>query len=291
MIRIACCQYQIEELSDWQSYVAKIEKLVASAKNEDAKILLLPEYAGVEIAGNQFKNDHELFTAMQPFIPKYLKLFADLAQEFRIYIQPGTVIEEIVPNEFINRAYFFSPKGLYGYQDKLQLTEEEKSLKILSYGTKQSIFKTPLGMIGIAICYDVEFPEIVRRLTFAGAQIILVPSFTLSLAGYHRVYLSCRARAIENQCYVAVSFVVSANWNGDGDNGFGRAAILSPVDTGFNDDGVVACGRLNEEELVIGDISLKKIAIVRRKGQVLNFIDARRYDLIVNRELEEILFT
>jgi predicted amidohydrolase len=77
-----------------------------------------------------------------------------------------------------------------------------------------------------------------------------------------------------------------------GDNGFGRAAILSPVDIGFNDDdGVVACGRLNEEELVIGDISLKKIARVRRKGQVLNFIDARRYDLIVNEELKEILFT
>lgn len=283
MIRIACCQYQIDQLSDWESYVVKIQKLVTDAKNEDAAILIMPEYAGIEIACKKFNSDAELFTALQPLIPKYIDFYQKLAQANQIYIQAGTIIEKTKSDKFVNRAYMFSPNGSYEYQDKLQLTEYEKSTNLLQHGKQQKIFETSLGNIGIAVCYDSEFPEIIRPLVKQGASIILVPSYTTTLAGLNRVFLSCRARAIENQCYIAISYVINkVDLSGKSDNTDGQAVILGPVDTGFPDDGIIAQGQMNKPMLVTGNLSLDALDWVRKEGQVHNFEDSVHFDQIDN---------
>lgn len=291
MIRIACSQYQIEELPDWESYVFKIEKLVKDAKKDEANILLMPEYSGIEIACKKFNTDGELFQALQPLIPKYIGLYQKLAQTNQIYIQAGTIIEKIKSGQFVNRAYFFSPNGTIGYQDKLQLTQYEKNLNLLNHGNQQKIFETSLGKIGIAICYDSEFPEIIRSLAQHGAAIILVPSYTTTLASYNRVFLSCRARAIENQCYVAISYVINkVDLSGEIDDTYGQAAILGPVDIGFPDDGIIAQGQMNQPMLATGDLSLDALALIRKEGQVLNFEDSVRFTQIHKEEMRFIPF-
>lgn len=275
MINIACCQYEIEILPDWSRYIEKIEKLVVSAKNQGATILLMPEYAGIEIACKKFDTDKELFFALQPLISKYIDFYKTLSKAHQIYIQAGTIIQKTDADKFINRAYLFSPSGSYEYQDKLQLTETEKDTNLLTHGNQQKIFETSFGKIGIAVCYDSEFPEIIRRLVQHGASIILVPSYTTTLAGYNRVFLSCRARAIENQCYVAISYVINTVDISDGiDDTYGQAAILSPADIKFPDDGIIAQGIMNKSMLVVGEISLEALDWVRKKGQVLNFKDS-----------------
>jgi len=275
MIRVSCCQYQIEQLPNWESYVLKIKKLVTDAKNEGATILVMPEYAGTEIACKKFNIDDELYSALQPLIPKYIDFYRKLAQINQIYIQAGTIIEKTKLNKFVNRAYMFSPNGSYEYQDKLQLTEYEKSTTLLERGCQQKIFKTSLGSIGIAVCYDSEFPEIIRSLVKQGASIILVPSYTTTLAGLNRVFLSCRARAIENQCYIAISYVINkVDLSGGPDNTYGQAAILGPVDTGFPDDGIIAQGKINQSMLVTENLSLAALDLVRKEGQVHNFEDS-----------------
>ncbi|RDI37964.1 2-oxoglutaramate amidase (plasmid) [Aquicella lusitana] len=291
MIRIACSQYQIEELPDWERYVVKIEKLVMDAKKDEANILLMPEYSGIEIACKKFNTDGELFEALQPLIPKYIELYQKLAQTYEIYIQAGTIIEKIKSGQFINRAYIFSPNGAYEYQDKLQLTEYEKSIHLLQHGDKQKIFETSLGKIGIAVCYDSEFPEIIRSLVQHGASIILVPSYTTTLAGYNRVFLSCRARAIENQCHVAISFVINeVNLSGEFDHAYGQAAILGPADIGFPDDGIIVQGQMNQPMLVTGKFSLEALTLVRKEGQVHNFEDSVRFTQINKEEMRFVLF-
>jgi len=274
MIKIACCQYQIEKLENWDHYTHKIETLVDEAKNKAATILLMPEYAGIEIVCKKFATDHELYDVLNPLIPKYLEFYKKLASKYQIYIQAGTIIKKIKPQLFANRAYLFSPNGECDYQDKLQLTGYEKTLKIFQQGAQQKIFETSFGKIGIAICYDSEFPELVRRLVQQGASIILVPSYTSSLAGYHRVSLSCRARAIENQCYVATSYVINkVDLSGPIDHNYGNSGIFSPADTGFPDDGIIAQGIMNKPMLVMGHISLKALDKVRKEGQVHHIVD------------------
>jgi len=287
MIKIACAQYQIEQLANWESYVVKIDKLVAEAKKQDATLLVLPEYAGVEIACNKFDTDKELYNALAALVPTYLDFYQTLAKKYDIYIQAGTIVEKISADKYSNRAYLFSPKGAFGYQDKLQLTQFEHHLKLLQRGNEQKIFMTPFGKIAIAVCYDSEFPEIVRRLVMQGASIILVPSYTTSVAGYNRVFLSCRARAIENQCYMAVSFTVgNVDLSDKAEDTYGQAAIFCPADTGFPEDGIIAQGTMNEPMLVCGDVSLADLDRVRQSGQVLNFHDTEHCLHLENNKLE-----
>lgn len=276
MIKLASTQYQLELLADWEEYVTKITAIVATAKQQDAQLLLFPEYAGVEIACNRFTTEQELFVAVQPLIPQYLDFYQNLAQQYQIHIQPGTIIQEITPRHYANRAYFFTPDGSSGFQDKLQLIEFEKSTHALQPGNKQTLFETSFGKIGIAICYDSEFPEIVRSLVNSGALLILVPSYTNSMAGYHRVFLSCRARAIENQCYVAVSFAVgSAELSGAPEQAMGQSAIVGPADINFPDDGIIAQSKMNEVSMITAELDFKKILTVRKHGAVHNFEDAK----------------
>lgn len=286
MIKIASCQYQMELLPDWQQYQRKIEEIVEQAKTQDVQLLLLPEYAGTEIACKKFKTEVELFDYLQPLIKKYLDFYQILAKQFNMYIQPGTIIEKIAPAHFVNRAYLISPNGVIGYQDKLQLTEFEKTIPVLKQGEQQTLFDTSFGKIGIAICYDSEFPEYTQKLVHAGAMLILVPSYTSSLAGYHRVSLCCRARAIENQCYIAVSYVVNkVDLSGNAENTFGQAAIFGPADNDFPDDGVVALGDMNRKQLITADISFEKIIQVRKNGQVHNFEDTKEMRLSNRRNI------
>lgn len=291
MIRIACCQYEIETLPNWQDYKRKIEELVANAKKENVTILLMPEYAGIEAACNKFDTEDELFSALQSLIPKYIELYRKLAQRHQIYIQAGTIMEKVDSGSYANRAYFFSPNGAYEYQDKIQLTETEKNSNLFHHGDHQKIFETSFGKIGIAICYDSEFPEIIRRFVQHDVSIILVPSYTTTLAGYNRVFLSCRSRAIENQCYLAISYVISkVDISVEIENTYGKAAILGPIDTGFPNDGILAQGTMNKPMLVIGDVALEKLNWIRENGQVLNYKDAFRCISLENNQIESIQF-
>lgn len=280
MITIASCQYQIENLP-WDDYVHKIKTLIWQVKAKNAQILLLPEYAGIEIGGYH-STDAELYLAIQAQLPQYYELFSTLACQHHLYIQPGTIPVAIGP-QYVNRAYFFGPTGKIGYQDKLQLTEYEKQTGLIKHGETQTLFETNFGLCGIAICYDSEFPAIIRRQVFAGAQFILVPSYTSSLAGFHRVFLSCRARALENQCYVAVSFAVGPIALSEPlEQTTGQAAILGPIESNFSADGIIAEGSMNQVAIVTGQISLEKLTYIREQGEVRNYEDTKRCNDIIH---------
>lgn len=274
-MKITSTQYRIEQFANWQNYTTKIERLVASVKEEGSQLLLLPEYAGLEMAFSSNATDLQLFTQLQTVLPKYLEFYQDLAQRYEIYLQPGTIVVETQPQFFHNRAYFFGPKAM-GFQDKLRLVESEKETDLLRPGTAQTIFETKIGTIGIAICYDSEFPEIVRKLVYKGAQLILVPCFTPSRQSFNRVYYSCRARAIENQCYILMACAVGNYQFTDTFYSLtGQANLFSPIDENFTEDGVVSQGAINAIATMTTPISYEKLQHVRDYGQVLNFKDGQ----------------
>jgi predicted amidohydrolase len=129
-------------------------------------------------------------------------------------------------------------------------------------------------MLGITICYDVEFPLFARRLAEAGASIVLAPSCTDSLAGWNRVRLGARARAMENQFYVVQSPTVGdAPWTEAIDINVGSAGVYGPVDRGFPDDGVIAEGTLNAAQWVFAELDMVALEEARADGQVFNFRD------------------
>ena len=146
----------------------------------------------------------------------------------------------------------------------------------ISPGSRLRLFDTAIGRLGITICYDVEFPLLARVLAEAGADLILAPSCTDTLAGYYRVRIGAQARALENQCHVVQAVTVgAAEWSEAVDVNVGAAALYGPVDVGFPDDGIVSMGELNRPGWVHGTARLQRAQRVRRSGQVFNFHDWR----------------
>jgi predicted amidohydrolase len=154
------------------------------------------------------------------------------------------------------------------------MTRFENEQWLIQSGKELKCFETEYGRIAINICYDSEFPMLARKQVEAGANLILVPSCTDTLAGYHRVKIGCQARALENQCYVVQSPIVGiAPWSEAVDVSIGAAAIYTPVDRGFPDNGILAIGELNAVQWVIAEISLSDCETVREQGQVFNYKD------------------
>jgi predicted amidohydrolase len=138
-------------------------------------------------------------------------------------------------------------------------------------GQGLTTFDTDLGRIGVVICYDSEFPLLSRALVEQGAEILLAPSCTDSLAGFTRVRVGSMARALENQCVVVHAPTVGlCDFCPAVDENIGAASIYGPPDRGFPPTGILAEGGMNSPGWTIADVSLEAIREVRRDGGVLN---------------------
>ncbi len=156
-------------------------------------------------------------------------------------------------------------------QDKHVMTRFEAEQWGVSPGALPRVFATPWGRIGIAICFDAEFPTLVRAQVEAGAWLILVPSCTDTMHGFNRVRIAAAARAMENQCFVAVIPTVGdAPWSAALDANRGYAAVFGPADRGFPEDGVLARGTLDQGEWLFADLDPRRLAAVRETGAVRN---------------------
>jgi predicted amidohydrolase len=274
--KITSLQYEFDKFSDWKGFEKKINALLEACAHQKSQLVLFPEYFFLELASlfpfPTYSSLQQL-EKLQDFFPDILSLFQSLSKKLHLYICAGTFPEK-VKDSYKNRSYFFSPHGKIEFQDKLQLTSYEKEAEVLTSGKEIKVFNTSLGVVGIAICYDVEFPLLVRKQVEAGANLILVPSCTDCKEGFNRVHLSSRARAIENQCYVAHSALLGyASWCEAVDVNVGKSAIYTPCDLGFPPDGILAQGTWNERENIHGEIDFKLIENVRKAGQVRNHHD------------------
>lgn len=277
-VKLAAAQYDVSFLPDWQAYRYKLIYWVETAAAAGAKILLFPEYASMELASLFGEDVYSSLTkqllALQTVHDDYIRLFQDLAQEHKCYIQAGSFPVAVETGVYRNRAYLFYPDSITDYQDKLIMTRFENEQWLIGAGNGLKIFSTDYGKIAINVCYDSEFPMLARKQAEMGANLILVPSCTDTLAGYHRVKIGCQARALENQCYVAQACLVgNAPWSEAVDVNVGAAAIYTPVDRGFPDNGILAAGELNKVQWVYGELSLSDCARVREQGQVFNYRD------------------
>ena len=280
-MRIAAWQYPIEQLASWDAWRDKLAAGIAEAAARGAELCVVPEYASMELTSLlplEIQGDLAAqLGALQPLLPGYVAAYAELARQHRIAIVAGS-FPEARGGGFRNRLRVHGPDGGAVEVEKLQMTRFERERWGVDAGEGQAVIELPARLggarIGVAICYDAEFPLVVRRLTAAGAQVIAVPSCTDGLAGYHRVRIACAARALESQCYVVQAPTVGlAPWSIAVDENVGAAGVFAPADRGFPDDGVVALGALNEPGWLVADVDLAALDRVRACGQVLGHRD------------------
>lgn len=274
-MKLAAAAYPLDAVPTWDVYRAKQARWVAEAADAGADLLVFPEYGRMELAalsGADIAADlQSSLRAVDDWTGRANDLMADLAARHGVHILAASGPVFGTGRRPVNRASLFGPHGLIGHQDKQVMTRFERETWDVVPGAPLRVFDTDLGKIGILICYDAEFPLLARALVERGATILLVPSCTDSLAGYTRVRIGARARALENQCVVVHSPTVQpAPWSPAVDENIGAAAVYGPSDLGFPATGVLAEGALNRAGWCMAQIDPAHIETVRAQGQVLN---------------------
>ncbi len=255
-------------------FSARLEARVAEAAGL-ADLLLMPEYACMELAPAlaQAPSAAGELAGMLDAAEAVLAAMRAAARAHAVWLVPGSLPMR-VGGRVVNRAAVIRPDGSLAFQDKWHMTRFETEAWGVSRGAPPSVFATPWGLVGISICYDAEFPKHVRAQVEAGAWLVLVPTCTDTAHGFSRVAISARARAVENQCFLAVAPTVgAAPWSETLDANTGRAAIYGPADRGFAEDGVVVEGEMDRPGWIFAEVDVARIVAVREAGQVRNHLD------------------
>lgn len=275
--RIAAAQYPIDQPADLVAWKSKIRHWVAEGAATGAKLLVFPEYAAIEQAAcfgpSVYGDLAATLDAVASEAGARVALHAELAREHGVHILVGSGPVRKSNGGFVNAAQLVTPDGGIGEQEKIIMTPFERDWGI-SPGAPLRLFETAIGRIAVAICYDSEFPLLSRAFAEAGADVLLVPSCTERISGYHRVRTGAMARALENT-FVAVQSptVGEALWSPAVDHNRGAAGIFVPSEHGVSDDGVLAEGVLDAAQWVTADVDLARLRHLRLTGEMRNYAD------------------
>ncbi|QZA78810.1 carbon-nitrogen hydrolase family protein [Deefgea tanakiae] len=208
--------------------LAVARHLIAEAAQAGAQLIVLPEYFA--IMGQQ---DTDKLAVQEVFGVGPLQDFlAQAAREFGIWLVGGTIpLRSELPDRVMNSSLVFNPHGecvarydkihLFGFDNGVERFCESDTI---APGTQVVTFDTPFGRVGLAVCYDLRFPELFRSV--GEVDIWLLPAAFTATTGRAHWEVLLRARAIENQC-----FVIAPNQGGvhpTGRETFGHSIIIDP---------------------------------------------------------------
>ncbi len=279
VIRIGVVQWQMRPASTIANIIDQVEYFVDTVSDYESDFILFPEFFSAPLMSkfNQL-GQAEAMRKLAEATPEILKKLQEFAVSYNVNIVAGSlpVVED---GQLYNVAHLCRRDGTQAHVKKVHITPSEQEAYGMCGGSSIHSLDTDCGKIGILICYDVEFPELSRLLCEEGADILFVPFMTDLQTGFNRVRHCAQARAIENECYVAIAGSVGNLPRVDNmDIQYARSAVFSPSDFAFPPDGVVAEATPNTEMALLADIDLSLLKRLREHGSVRNRKD-RRDDL------------
>lgn len=277
-IRVCAAQFQMRRISSWEEFAHQVDFFVETAEQYHCHFLLFPELFTVQLFSTlpDDLTTRQSIAALADMTDRYRELFSAAAKRVGLHIIAGSHPVR-VDGGIRNVAHLFTPSGAVYTQEKLHVTPNERADYGIEPGAGLSVFDTGYARIGIQICYDVEFPEVSRLLTLAGAEVLFVPFSTDEKRAYLRVRTCGQARAVENVVYVVQSGNVGnlpqvANFLIN----YGQAGVYTPSDFPFPPDAVAAAADTNTETVVITDLDLSALEQAREAGTVRPLRDRRR---------------
>lgn len=275
-LHVAAAQYPLDPLPTMAAWRKKIDRWVDDGARTGARLLVFPEYGAMELAATA---GPEAAADLQSSLAAVADRLTEMDDAFRAAARRTDtfIVAPSGPRRheggFVNSSRIITPGGAVGTQDKLVMTPFERAWGI-SAGNVLRIFRTELGAIAIAICYDSEFPLLVRAQVDAGADLLVVPSCTEWPSGYHRVRNGAAARALENQFPVVTSPTVGlAPWSPAVDRNSGAAGIFVPPDRSLSMTGVVREGAMDAPGWIDGTIDFDALLALRNGGEMRNRSD------------------
>jgi predicted amidohydrolase len=276
-------QYFIRPIRTFSEFRDQVVGLVETAADYRSGLIVFPEYFTLQLLtlGDVKLPLRDQMRHLAAQEDALVSLMLSLASEHDCFIVAGTIPHLEKTGAVRNVCHVVGPGGRQGVQAKLHMTRFEREWQV-SAGAGLNVFETRFGRMAVAICYDVEFPELARAAARSGAHILVVPSCTDDRQGFLRVRYCAQARAIENHMYVVHSSTVGSlpmvpavSLN------YGQAAIYTPSDFAFARDGILAEGIPNQETMVIAELNLETIVEERTSGTVLPLLDSTPTDGLV----------
>jgi nitrilase len=237
------------------SNLIEVERLIRDAAEAGATLVVLPE--NFAYMGKQDRD--QLKIAEAPGDGPLQSFLSGIASRLGIWLVGGTIpLHCAVPDRVRSAALVFNDKGQQvARYDKMHLfdvslpgtDERYQESATLDPGDSLTVVDTPLGRLGVAVCYDLRFPELFRRMQDEGVELLAIPSAFTALTGKAHWEVLVRARAIENLAYVIAAAQGGYHLNGRETHGHsmivdpwgailaqvprGTGCICYPIDRGF----------------------------------------------------------
>jgi predicted amidohydrolase/GNAT superfamily N-acetyltransferase len=277
VVRIGIVQWQMRAVKSLEEMLQQVEFYVDTVSSYKADLVMFPEFFNAPLmALTNEDTPSESIRSLAEYTEEIREGMMQMALSYNINIIAGSM-PEYSNNKLHNVAYLCRRDGTYDKQYKLHVTPDESHYWGMRGGNKLKIFDTDLGKIGILICYDVEFPELARMQSEMDMKILFVPYWTDTKNAYLRVRRCAQARAIENECYVAITGSVGNLPKVENmDIQYSQSAVFSPSDFAFPHDAVVAEATPNTEMTLIADLDLDLLKDLQTGGSVRNLRDRRK---------------
>jgi deaminated glutathione amidase len=260
-LRIACVQ--LTSRDDKAENLERAERLVAEAAATGADLVLLPE------KWNFIGEAEQLHEAAEPLEGgESVEAMAAWARRHGITLVGGSITERREGHaKLSNTCAVFDPEGrLTVVYRKIHLFDVEvgghvyRESEAEEPGNEPVVVEAEGWKVGLAVCYDVRFPELFRILAIEGAQLLTLPAHFTLYTGKDHWHVLLRARAIENQCYVAAAAQVGETRPGR--PSYGRSLIADPW-------GIVLAEAPDEECVIAAELNLARLEVIRERLPLL----------------------
>jgi predicted amidohydrolase/GNAT superfamily N-acetyltransferase len=279
VVRLGLIQWQMRLYASLTELMQQAEYFVDAVSAYRSDFALFPEFFNAPLmAENNHLTESEAIRELAKHTPEIVQKFTEFAISYNINIITGSM-PEIKDGLLYNVGYICKRDGTQDRYEKLHVTPDEAKVWGLQGGNVLKTFDTDCGKIGVLICYDSEFPELSRILADEGMDILFIPFLTDTQNGYSRVRNCAQARAIENECYVAIAGSVgNLPKVHNMDIQFAQSMVFTPCDFSFPVNGIKAEATTNTEMILIADVDIDLLRELNQFGSVRNLRD-RRTDL------------
>ena len=257
-LHIACIQSQPNSSIDGALSEGLI--LAKNAVSKGAEFLFFPEYCGGLMSENGKLRPPAMPEEMHPFLLR----MQNFSKENKVWIMIGSIAVTAQGGKIFNRGFVLDCSGkIISRYDKIhmfdiQLSPDQviRESAFVSPGSEASIMKTPFGLIGHSICYDLRFPELYRKMAQVGAEIVCVPAAFTKKTGEAHWHILNRARAIENGVFIIAP--CSVGKVSGGGEAYGHSLIINPWGQIIADGG-------SDPGIIYAKINLNEVAEARNK--------------------------
>lgn len=253
-----------------QMNIRKAREMIREASRAGCSLVVLPEMFNCPYQSNAFPRYAEPVPGGET-----TSALAQVARETQVYLVGGSIPELEEDGTIFNTCPVFSPAGkLLARHRKVHLFDVElknglsfKESDTLGAGCQITVVPTPMATLGIAICYDIRFPELARLMTYEGAQVIVMPAAFNPVTGPAHWEMLLRVRAVDNQVFVigaSPALNPAASYHA-----WGHSMIVDPW-------GIILVEADEKETILYAEIDPARVEQVR---QELPLLRHRRTDL------------